>query len=538
MGVDGFFTDFAGTGKAAKDFETQPYVQSPDNPALANLSEAEKVKAANLPRSKGFEGTALSADGTKLYSLLEGPLTTDLDQRRLLIYEFDLKTEKYTGKVYSYQLDGAFPNRAIGDMTAINDHEFLVLERDNGQGNANNPAFTNPARSKKVYKIDINKIDSAGYVDKELLADELNISDPNGLGGNGTQNGVFTFPFNTIEDVLPIDPQTLLIVDDNNYPFSSARTPGQADNNEFIKIKLNKPLDLHTTGTFTLPNGLAAGDTTQTSSVLWTHSTIPGQVTFEYSTDPTFSNAQTVTTTATNISQPVKVQIDGLQSGTDYYYRAINAVGESATGKLHTSAPLGTHSGLTFGISGDWRGELSPYPSISNAANSNLEFFLEFGDTIYADYPSPAVSAEQATTLQQYRDKHNEVYSGRAGLNAFGNLRASTSILATIDDHEVANDFAGGAPISSDRGGPNGTNRFLAAFPDDNANSLLNDSTLFENGLQAFQEYNPIRDEFYGETGDSRTAGERKLYRYNTYGSDAAVFTLDQRSFRDQELPG
>jgi len=53
--------------------------------------------------------------------------------------------------------------------------------------------------------------------------------------------------------------------------------------------------------------------------------------------------------------------------------------------------------------------------------------------------------------------------------------------------------------------------------------------------LQAFQEYNPLQDEFYGATGD-RTADERQLYRFNTYGSDAAVFywTL---SFRDAELP-
>ncbi len=66
--------------------------------------------------------------------------------------------------------------------------------------------------------------------------------------------------------------------------------------------------------------------------------------------------------------------------------------------------------------------------------------------------------------------------------------------------------------------------------------ALINDTQLFENGLQAFQEYNPLRDEFYGETGDKVTEGERKLYRFNTYGSDAATFVLDSRSFRDEGL--
>ena len=242
LGVDGFFTDFAGTGKAARDFVTQEFVRSPDNPAFANLSEAEKVKSANLSRSKGFEGMALSASGDKLYTLLEGAIVSDSNQNRLLINEFDLKTSQYTGVTFSYRLNA--PGRAIGDMTAINDHEFIVIERDNGQGNASDPAFTNPARSKKLYKIDLNVVDRDGFVQKELLADLLNISDPNGLGGNGTKDGVFTFPFVTIEDVLLIDNQTLLVINDNNYPFSVGRTPGQSDSSEFIEIKLSQPLDL------------------------------------------------------------------------------------------------------------------------------------------------------------------------------------------------------------------------------------------------------------------------------------------------------
>ena len=35
---------------------------------------------------------------------------------------------------------------------------------------------------------------------------------------------------------------------------------------------------------------------------------------------------------------------------------------------------------------------------------------------------------------------------------------------------------------------------------------------------------NPLRDEFYGDTGSPRTANERKLYRAEQFGDDAAVF--------------
>ncbi|AFY78874.1 phosphodiesterase/alkaline phosphatase D [Pleurocapsa sp. PCC 7327] len=280
----------------------------------------------------------------------------------------------------------------------------------------------------------------------------------------------------------------------------------------------------------TLINDVASGDTTQTSTVLWARSTADGEITFEYSTEPNFDTvAGTTTATVTDTNLPAKVQINGLQPGTKYYYRVTDAAGTTATGQFKTAAELGAQAGFRFGAAGDWRGELSPYPSISNAPQRDLDLFVEHGDTIYADVPSDAVKnpdgtrKEQAETLDEYRAKHAEVYGDRLGFNTWGDLRSSTSILATIDDHEVINDFSGGAPANTDP-------RF------GETTGLINDTQLFENGLQAFQEYNPIRDEFYGQTGEERTSEERKLYRYNTYGSDAAVIVLDNRSFRDAPL--
>jgi hypothetical protein len=58
--------------------------------------------------------------------------------------------------------------QAVGDLTAINDHEFLIIERDGLQGDPQNPAFTNPAKFKKLYKIDLRRKDPQGGVKKEL----------------------------------------------------------------------------------------------------------------------------------------------------------------------------------------------------------------------------------------------------------------------------------------------------------------------------------------------------------------------------------
>ncbi len=275
-----------------------------------------------------------------------------------------------------------------------------------------------------------------------------------------------------------------------------------------------------------LPNGVAAGDVEQTSVMLWTRSANPGTVTFEVATDTAF--AQMVATLTAEVSDPllpVKVEVTGLTAGTTYIYRATDAVGITGSGTFSTPAELGAQTGLRFGVSGDWRGDLAPFPSIANADERELDFFVLHGDTIYADYPSPAVMAGQATTLTEYRLKHDEVYSAHFGVNTLADLRAAMAVYVMIDDHEVTNDFAGGAPPQSNR-----------RFAGDTA-GLINDATLFENGLQAFQEYNPLRDEVYGDTGDPRTAGERRLYRYRTFGRDAALFLVDARSFRDAELP-
>lgn len=203
-----------------------PLVQSPDNPLLEGSS------AANLPRSRGFEGMALSTNRQFLYTLLEGALTTDSEPRRLIINQFDLKTRAYTERSWAYKTDD--PSHAIGDFTAVNRHVLLVIERDGGQGPT--------AKFKKIFKVDLRRSDANGFLHKEEVVDLLAIADPEHRGGNGTANGVFSFPFVTIEDVLPLGQRKLLVINDNNYPFSAGRTAGVPDDNEFILIGLDKPL--------------------------------------------------------------------------------------------------------------------------------------------------------------------------------------------------------------------------------------------------------------------------------------------------------
>lgn len=225
LGVDGYFSDFPGTGDRVRDQFAGDFVRSPQNPdVLAGLAPS------NLGGSRGFEGLAISPDKTKLYPLLEGSVLGD-PANALRIHEFDIATQQYQGLVGYYRLED--PSNAIGEITVVNANEYLVIERDNLQADA--------AQFKKIFKVDFSQKDANGFVAKEELVDLLNIQDPDDLNQDGSTT--FSFPFQTIESVLVLDANTILVANDNNYPFSVGRPPA-IDNNEIIILGLENPLNL------------------------------------------------------------------------------------------------------------------------------------------------------------------------------------------------------------------------------------------------------------------------------------------------------
>lgn len=210
-----------------------PGVKSPSNPTL------EEGEVANLANSKGYEGMAISPDGRTLYPLLEGSVTEDQEDglaADLRIYEVEVgqdrrSSTRFTGDFRRYRLE--HPGNAIGDFIAVNDHQFLVLERDNGAGAT--------ARFKAVFLVDLDDRDRDGYADKELLVNLMAVPDPDDVGGLGA---FFTFPFVTIEDVEIVDRSTIAVLNDNNFPAAGGRATDVPDQNELILIRLDRPLDV------------------------------------------------------------------------------------------------------------------------------------------------------------------------------------------------------------------------------------------------------------------------------------------------------
>lgn len=272
-----------------------------------------------------------------------------------------------------------------------------------------------------------------------------------------------------------------------------------------------------------LPHGVASGDITDRSAVIWARAAVAGTLRFEVSTTPDFRRRFGQGVRVRDTVVPAKAPLQGLQPDQQYYFRATDSAGNRSTGEFRTLPGACTTAAVRFGVSGDWRGEIAPYPSIRNVPDRDLQFFVGLGDTIYAErYSGPDVG-QTAATLSEYRARHAEVLTERHGLNTWEDLRSTTPMFAMIDDHEVINDFAGGAAPSTD-------NRF------DQNGAFINDTNRYKAGLTAFSEYMPIENRVW-KSGGKRFKGKPDLYRSRFLGKRAMFAMLDARSFRDVGLP-
>ena len=174
---------------------------------------------------------AMAQDSKTLYPMLEKPVAGDDPQLRR-INEFDVRQGRFTGRIWWYRMDPG--SVSIGDFTQLDQHRFLAIERDNNQGAA--------ARIRRIYGVDLRKVGPDGVLTKSLALDPMNIADPAGISLPGRPSDIglgnpFSFPYVTIEDVLPLDAERLLVVNDNNFPFSTGRNPGIPDDNDFIVVR-------------------------------------------------------------------------------------------------------------------------------------------------------------------------------------------------------------------------------------------------------------------------------------------------------------
>jgi phosphodiesterase/alkaline phosphatase D-like protein len=252
--------------------------------------------------------------------------------------------------------------------------------------------------------------------------------------------------------------------------------------------------------------GVGAFEIGPGSAILWTRAVPAGDrngsvvVWAEVATDPDLKNiirAQAVVALEKN-DFTARIRVSGLDAATQYYYRFVSPGHASAEGAFRTAPFPDDPADVRFVISGDSNlGYTAPrgldFHVLSAAAAEDPDFFVYFGDTIYAD--SGVLPTGDAFTLDEYRAVHKLT---RADPH-LKTLLATTGTYTGWDDHEVRNDYAGETV----------------------------DPVQFENGAQAFFEYLPVR---------ANAAGPPyRIDRTVRWGEHVELFFLDGRQFRTAE---
>ena len=248
------------------------------------------------------------------------------------------------------------------------------------------------------------------------------------------------------------------------------------------------------------PLGVAAGEITATSAIVWTRAATTGPVRLDVRSAKRAMPVVRATlrpTAARNLT--IQRRIFGLSPATRYFYVFSVPFGTSrivSAGEFRTAPAATAPATIRFAISGDADGALDPrtdkpaynlFQVYGRMAAERNDFNINLGDTIYSDSEISGLPPALSVPAKWAKYRRNL---------AFGhlrNLRRSAGLYSHWDDHEFINDFT------------------LAE----------NGAAIYAAGVQAFRDYAPV-------TFSSRDG----LYRSFRWGRHLELFFLDERSFR------
>ncbi len=127
----------------------------PGNLDIATLSPVGATEiagnATGRTTNKGMEGLAITPDGKTLVGAMQAALLQDAAAQKNLLRFVTIDIATGTTKEFAYLLT---KGSGVSEIVALNDHEFLVDERD---GNGLGDSVTKPtaAKTKQFFKIDI-----------------------------------------------------------------------------------------------------------------------------------------------------------------------------------------------------------------------------------------------------------------------------------------------------------------------------------------------------------------------------------------------
>ncbi len=274
-------------------------------------------------------------------------------------------------------------------------------------------------------------------------------------------------------------------------------------------------------GRVSFVHGVASGDPLQRRVILWTRVTpeaTPRRLFVRYvvARDAQLRHVveRGVARTGPERDYTVKVDADGLQPGTTYFYRFFSRGVASPVGRTRT-LPAGHAQRLRLVVascSNHAAGYFNAYARLAERAD--IDAVLHLGDYIYeygpAEYGSVRTPepAREMVSLADYRARHAQ-YKRDSDSQA---MHRQHPLIAIWDDHEITNDtWAGGAQNHQ---------------PDTEGGYAARVSA----GLQAYYEWMPVRQP------DPRDP--RRNQRSFRFGDLVDLSMLEERlSARSQQLP-
>ena len=275
--------------------------------------------------------------------------------------------------------------------------------------------------------------------------------------------------------------------------------------------------------------GVMSGEPTPSAITLWTRlADAEGRVSvdLEVATDKSFRHvvAHKRLPTSAAVNHNVKSRITGLKAHEQYYYRFATATKDGPVGRFRTALPADSLQPVRFAFWSCQDYTHGYYNAHEAMAREDLDFVVCLGDYIYDETYH---TVKDGTGVRDDKVGRAQQQSGQAGVNysraaesladyrdkyslyrSDESLRKVQQRFPTVmlwDDHEVQDNYAGGAP---------------------------------DGGLPASHHYSKKRQAaaykaFFETMPYSPPAGERnRIYRRLQFGRTVDLLIMDQRQYR------
>ncbi len=272
--------------------------------------------------------------------------------------------------------------------------------------------------------------------------------------------------------------------------------------------------------------GVASGDPSPDGVVLWGRldasvvrdagaSQLPVDVSWEIAADDSFR--QIVRSGRADalpeLGHSVHIEAAGLESGTEYFYRLHSGGATSPVGRTKTLPALDADvRGFDFALASCQHYEQGYFTALRHLAGEDVDLIVHLGDYIYegaaTDRWVRSHEGPEPLTLDQYRARYT-TYRLDPDLQA---AHHAAPWVASTDDHEVENNYAG-------------------RFPDNDTSPedfLLRRAAAY----QAFYEFLPLR------RSSMPSGPDALMYRRLKLGSLMEMSVMDTRQYRDDQPCG